>query len=209
MINQEIHRTIDIEIIPKVGIEATQIIEIKNIKRIDHEIIQTTDQIIEYRSKTPKHQRQINQVKTIEETNSDPPGIDVTESTELQLNYINCESTDSESDTENTISVNMIVIENDYKTLKYEQPFHSHVYENQLELLLDCYNRPRSNTIPIEQEVNEAKTLHESEKEQVPCSSTSHIYQNVPKEPPIEKKWTILFLLESPKVKHFNHQTLK
>ena len=36
-----------------------------------------------------------------------------TESTELQLNHINCESTDSESDTNNTISVNMITAEND------------------------------------------------------------------------------------------------
>ena len=37
-----------------------------------------------YRSNTPKHQRQINQVQTTEETTSDPPGIDNTESTELQ-----------------------------------------------------------------------------------------------------------------------------
>ena len=87
-----------------------------------------------YRSNTPKHQRQINQVQTTEETNLDPPGIDNIEKTELQLNHINCESTDSESDTENTILVNMIKVENDYETVTYEQLFRSHDYENQLEL---------------------------------------------------------------------------
>ena len=75
-----------------------------------------------YGSNTPKLQRQINQVQTTEETISDPPGIDSTKNTELQLNHINCESTDSESDTENTISTNMIKLENDYETVIYEQP---------------------------------------------------------------------------------------
>ena len=89
------------------------------------------------RSNTPKHQRQINQVQATEETTSDPPGIDNTESTELQLNHINCESTDSESDTNNTISVNMITVENDYEPIVYEQPFSSHIYKNQPELLQD------------------------------------------------------------------------
>ena len=45
MIDQEIHRTIDIEVIPTIETEATQIIEINEIKTINHEIIQTTDQI--------------------------------------------------------------------------------------------------------------------------------------------------------------------
>ena len=44
----------------------------------------------------------------------------------------------------------MIEVENYYETVTYKQPFHSHVYENQLGLLLDYYNRPRSNNIPIE-----------------------------------------------------------
>ena len=44
MIDQEIHQTIDIEIIPTIETEAIRIIEINNII-IDHEIIQTTDQI--------------------------------------------------------------------------------------------------------------------------------------------------------------------
>ena len=64
-----------------------------------------------YRSSTPKHQRQINQVQTTEEIQRDPPGIDNNESTELQLSHINCESTDSESDTDNAISINMIHVE--------------------------------------------------------------------------------------------------
>ena len=46
MIDQEIHRTIEIEIVPTIGIEATQIIEINDIKTIDHEIIQKIDRII-------------------------------------------------------------------------------------------------------------------------------------------------------------------
>ena len=88
-----------------------------------------------YRSKTPKYQGQINQVQTTEETNSDPLGIDNTETTELRFNHINCESTDSENDTENTILVNMIEVENDYETVRYEQHFHSHINENHLELI--------------------------------------------------------------------------
>ena len=78
----------------------------------------------------------------------------------------------------------MLKVENDYETVTYEQPFHSHIYENQWELLLNYYTRPPSNNLLKEQEVNEAKTLNKTEKEQVPCSSTNHIYQNVPKEPP-------------------------
>ena len=46
MIDQEILRTIDIEIIPTIGIEANQIIEINDIKTKEHDIIQTTAQII-------------------------------------------------------------------------------------------------------------------------------------------------------------------
>ena len=80
-----------------------------------------------YRSSTPKHRRHINQVQTNEETTSDPPGIDDTGSNELQLNHINCESSDTESDTDNIISVNMITVENDYEPIIYEQPFTSYI----------------------------------------------------------------------------------
>ena len=36
---------------------------------------------------TPKHQRQINQVQTTEETQPEPPGIDNIESTKLQMSH--------------------------------------------------------------------------------------------------------------------------
>ena len=68
----------------------------------------------------------------------------------------------------------MMEDENDYETVTYEQPFLSHVYENQLKFLLDYYKRPRSINIPIEQEVNEATTLQEPKKEQAPCSIIHH-----------------------------------
>ena len=159
-----------------------------------------------YRSNTPKHQRQMNQVQTTEETTSNPPGIDNTESTELQLNHINCESTDSESDTNNTISVNMITVENDHQPIIHEQPFSSHTYENQSELFQDYYTRPIRNNISIEQNVNEINTVVNDEKQR---SSTNHIYQIIQKEQPRGKIWTIPFLLESPKIKEFQPPDLE
>ena len=99
-----------------------------------------------YRSSTPKHRRHINQVQSNEETTSYPPGIDDTGYNELQLNQINCGSSDTESDTENTISINMITVENDYEPIIYEPPFTSHIYENQLELLHNYYIEPINTT---------------------------------------------------------------
>ena len=95
----------------------------------------------------------------------------------------------------------MIKVENDYEPVFNEQHFHSHVYENQLELLHNYYTRPISKNIPAVQEVNKINTLIKPEKEQVQCSNTNHIYQNLQKELPKEKIWTIPFLLESPKKK--------
>ena len=103
----------------------------------------------------------------------------------------------------------MIEIENDYGTVTYEQPFHSHIYEIQLRLFLVYHTRPRSSQIPIKQIANDVTTSHEPEKEQVPCSSTNHIHQNIPKEPPKGKVWTIPFLLESPKSKEFQSPDLE
>ena len=139
-----------------------------------------------YRSNTAKHQKQINQVQTTEEINSVPLVWIIQKVLNGKLKHINCESTDNESDTENTILFNMIKVEIDYETATYEQSFFSHVYGNQLELLRGHYTRPRSNNIPIEQEVKEAMAKNEPEKERVPCSSTNHFYQNAPKEPPIK-----------------------
>ena len=107
-----------------------------------------------------------NQAQTTEETTSDPPGIDNTESTELQLNLINCESTDSESDTNNTISVNMITVKNDYEPLIYDQPFSSHIYENRSEFLQDYYARPIRNDVSVEQNVNEINQYDRDQNKQ-------------------------------------------
>ena len=85
-----------------------------------------------YRSSTPKHQRQINQVQ-----------INCTNSTRRP--HFNCESTDSESDTENTVWINMINVEIDYEPIKYELPIYSHIYQNHDQLVLSYYTRPISN----------------------------------------------------------------
>ena len=62
----------------------------------------------------------------------------------------------------------MIEVENDYESITYEQPFHSQIYENHLELLSDYHTRSRSKNIPIEQIVNEVTTSRQPEKEQTP-----------------------------------------
>ena len=162
-----------------------------------------------YRSSTPKHQRHINQVQSNEGTTSDPPGIDDTGNNELQLNQINCGSSDTESDTENTISINMIAVENDYEPIIYEQPFTSHIYENQLELLHNYYIEP-IHTTQNAQEVNKINTVNKPNKnDETKCLNTNHIYQNVQKEQPKEKIWTIPFLLESPRNKEFQPPDLE
>ena len=156
-----------------------------------------------YRSSTPKHQRHINQVQSNEETTSHPPGIDDTGNNELQLNQINCGTSDTESDTENTICINMIAVENDYEPIIYEQRFTSHIYENQLELLHNYYIEP-INTTQTAQEVNKINTVNKpNENDKTKCLNTNHIYQNVQKEQPREKIRTIPFLLESPRNKEF------
>ena len=78
-----------------------------------------------HKSSTPKHQRQINQVQSTEENQSDPPGIDNTENSELQLSHINCDSKDDESETVITLSINMLQTENENET-----PIESHFYQN-------------------------------------------------------------------------------
>ena len=110
------------------------------------------------------------------------PGIDDTGSNELQLNHIHCESSDTESDTDNTISVNMITGKNDYEPIIYEQPFTSHIYENQLELLHNYYIEPINNNTQTTQEVSEINTvIKPDKKDETQCSNTKHIYQNVQK----------------------------
>ena len=48
----------------------------------------------------------------------------------------------------------MITVKNDYEPIIYEQPFTSHINENQLELLHIYYIEP-INTIQTAQEINE------------------------------------------------------
>ena len=148
-------------------------------------------------------------MQTNEETTSDPPGIDDTGSNELQLNHINCELSNTESDTDNTISVKMITVESDYEPIIYEQPFTSYIYENQLELPHNYYIGPIINT-QTTQEVYKINTvIKPDKKDETQCSNTKHIYQKIQIEQPREKIWTIPFLLESPKNKAFQPPDLE
>ena len=99
----------------------------------------------------------------------------------MQLNHINCESTDSESDTDNAISNNKINVENDYKPIIYEQPIHSNIHQNHDQFLLNYYTRPISRKKTIEKIV---EVITEKPTE---CSSTNNIYQNIPKETQLPK----------------------
>ena len=63
----------------------------------------------------------------------------------------------------------MITVENDYEPIKYEQPFTSHIYENQLELLHNYYMEPIKTT-QTAQEVNEINTvIKPDEKDKTKC----------------------------------------
>ena len=108
------------------------------------------------------------------------------ESTELQLNNINCEFTDSESDTENTISINMINVENDYEPFIYEQPIYSHIYQNHDQFLINYYRRPIPNKTTKEkiQRIIEEVTEDKSTE----CSNTNYIYQYKPKKTHLQKE---------------------
>ena len=103
----------------------------------------------------------------------------------------------------------MIAIENDYEPIIYEQPFSSHIYEKQLELLHNYYIEPIHST-QTAQETNEVNTTNQSnENNKTKCLNTNHIYQNIQKEQPKEKIWTIPFLLESPRNKEFQPPDLE
>ena len=72
-----------------------------------------------------------------------------------------------------------------------------------MELLHNYYIGPIDNT-QTTQEVNEFNKVTQPDKRgETQCSNTKHIYQNIQKEQPREKIWTIPFLLESPKNKEF------
>ena len=126
-------------------------------------------------------------MQTNEETTSKPPGIDDTGRNELQLNHINCESSDTESNTDNTISVNMITVKNDYEPIIYEQLFTTHIYENQLELLHNYYLGPIDNTQNT-QEVNEINTVIKPDKKTKHNTQTQNIFIKIYKKNNQEKK---------------------
>ena len=103
----------------------------------------------------------------------------------------------------------MITVKIDYEPIIYEQPFTSRIYENQLELLYNYCIEPIDNT-QTTQEVNEINTVTKPDnKDETQCSNTKHIYQNIQKEQPREKNWTIPFLLESPKNHEFQPPDLE
>ena len=103
----------------------------------------------------------------------------------------------------------MISVKNDYESITYEEPFSSHIYENQLELLNNYYLGPNSNDRQTTQEVNKINTENLPDKDNVQNSTTNHIYQNIQKEQPREKIWTIQFLLENHKNKEFQPPDLE
>ena len=103
----------------------------------------------------------------------------------------------------------MIAVENDYEPIIYEQPFSSHIYENQLELLHNYYIEP-IHTTQMAQETNEINTVNKpNENDKTKCLNTNHIYQNIQKKQPKEKIWIIPFLLESPRNKEFQPPDLE
>ena len=93
--------------------------------------------------------------------------------------------------------------------LSYMNNLLPHIYENQSELLHNYYIGP-SDTTQTTQEVNGINTvIKPDKKDETQCSNTKHIYQNIQKEQPREKIWTIPFLLESPRNKEFQPPDLE
>ena len=93
----------------------------------------------------------------------------------------------------------MMKVENDYEPVIYEQPFSSHIYENQSELRHNYYIEPVHST-RRHKKTNEINTTNQpNENAKTKCLNTNHIYQNIQKEQPKEKIWTIPFSFRKPK----------
>ena len=92
----------------------------------------------------------------------------------------------------------MITVEIDYEPIIYEQPFSSHIYENQLKV------GPIKNKPQITQEVNEINTVIKPDKKRrsTMLEHKSYLSKHKKKQPR-EKIWTIPFLLESLRSKEF------
>ena len=68
---------------------------------------------------------------------------------------------------------------------------------------------PTNNNSQVTQELNEIKTVIKPNKNDEKQCSNNHIYQNIQKEQPREKMWTIPILLEGPKNKEFQPPDLE
>ena len=103
----------------------------------------------------------------------------------------------------------MTNVENDYEPIIYEQPIFSHIYQNPDQFLLNYSKR----SVPINKTKEKIEKIVEEITEEKPteCSSTNNVYQNIPKEPQLQKEkiWTIPLILESPKSKQFQTPDLE
>ena len=106
----------------------------------------------------------------------------------ITAKHINCESTDDENETENTLSINKLHIEKEYETT--------------IESIYYQYNKDFNNF--DEQSISQNMTDY-TKQELKGSSSTNNIYQNRSNklQPTKEKIWTLPLLLESPKNKNF------
>ena len=80
----------------------------------------------------------------------------------------------------------MITVGNDYEPIIYEQPLTS--LENQLELLRNYYIGPIDTTQTAQEVIENNTVIKPDVKGKIQCSNTNHIYQNIQKEQPREKK---------------------
>ena len=86
----------------------------------------------------------------------------------------------------------MITVENDYEPILYEQPFTSHINENQLELLHNYYIGPVNNNTQTTQEVNEINTVikpNKNDETQKHNAQTQNIFIKIYKKNKQEKKF--------------------
>ena len=93
----------------------------------------------------------------------------------------------------------MITVENDYESVTYEEPFSSHIYENQIELLNNYYLGPNNNPTQINQKSQKIDTETPLNENEIKNITTNHIYQNVQKEPPREKNMDNSISFRKPK----------
>ena len=83
----------------------------------------------------------------------------------------------------------MITVKNDYEPIIYEQPFSSHIYENQLELLHTFYTSPTNSNTRTTQEVSEINTVIKPDKKTKENAQTQSIFVKTYKKNNREKKF--------------------